>query len=116
MLADFPVVNKSSYCRGPILCKGIVLFFCLKGWIISILKGKDTLDLHNHFVLERLNHPDLELLLPLPLSQMCAFLPFYNVCFFLGCAQPDFILVGRLTIVAYKREEKGRKEQWDYIY
>lgn len=72
MLADFPIKNQSSFCRGPILCKGILLFFCLKGWIISILKGKDTLDLHNRFVLERLNHPGLELLLPLPLLQMCA--------------------------------------------
>lgn len=72
MLADVPIKNQSSFCGGPILCKGIVLFFCLKGWMICILKGKDTLDLHNSFVLERLSHPGLELLLPLPLPQMCA--------------------------------------------
>lgn len=115
MLADFPIVNQSSYCRGPILCKGIVLFFCLKGWIISILKGKDTLDLCNRFVLERLNHPNLELLLVLPFSQMRAFLPFYITCCILVCPQPYFTLMGKFTLVAYKREEEGRKEQQDYV-
>lgn len=79
MLADFPIVNQSTYCRGPILCKGIVLFFCLKERIISILKGKDPLDLHNRFVLERLNHPDLELLLRF-LFHKCVRSSLFTVC------------------------------------